>query len=288
MALRTKKLFLSLHLKKFRSMINKFASLALFLVVSATSFAQNSTDPAKKRKRPDIPGTFAVEIGINRLTERPNNLKYGLWGSRSANVFYQYEMRILKSKFSFHPGIGLRMDRFKLNSFQKNYATVDTIYTRTFPNPTLIYDDQGNTTFVEAPRYIYDGDTLGQMDWSNSFRTKKSMLTMTYIDIPLELRFSTKPEDPARSVKIAIGGRVGYLLGGHTKIRYKENGDWKKVKDNQTFNLNPLRYSAHLKIYFGNFGIYGAYNFNTLFKEGKGPDQTKAQAYQIGIALHSF
>jgi hypothetical protein len=39
--------------------------------------------------------------------DKPNELKYGLWGSRTLNLYYQYDMRIGKSKFSFHPGVGL-------------------------------------------------------------------------------------------------------------------------------------------------------------------------------------
>lgn len=261
-------------------MIKKLLPLALLVTLCSGALAQTE----KKTGRPDIPGTFVMDLGVNRLTEKPNDLKYGLWGSRTANVYYLYDIRIGKTKFTFHPGIGLGMERFKMQNFQQ-YLPSDTI---DGVNPTLMFDAQGNTTFVEAVRYIYDADTLGQPNWSDSYSTKKTMLALNYLDIPMEVRFNTNPEDPARSFKVAIGGRVGYLINAHTKIKYKENGDLKKLKNHQDFNLSKFRYSVYMKLYMGNFNIFGYYNLNPLFEDKKGPSQTGASSYTIGISLASF
>jgi hypothetical protein len=264
-------------------MIKKISSSIVLLILTFGAIAQ-SVEKIKKSGRPDIPGTFALELGVNRMTERPNQVKYGLWGSRTLNLYYQYDMRIGKSKFTFHPGIGFSMERFKFQSFQQ-YFPNDTIKK---VNPTLMFDNSGNTIFVDAAHYIYDKDTLNQISYAQSYTTKKTMLAMNYIDIPVELRFNLNPEDPARSFKVAIGGRVGYLLGAHTKIRYRENHELKKLKNNQDFNLSPFRYSVYMKIYFGNFSIFSYYNLNPLWKANKGPNQTQAQTYTIGISLASF
>jgi hypothetical protein len=261
-------------------MIKKLIPLALLITLCSGAIAQTE----KKTGRPDIPGTFVMDLGINRLTEKPNELKYGLWGSRTVNVYYLYDIRIGKSKFTFHPGIGLGMERFKFQSF-KEYFPTDTL---SRVNPTLIYDAQGNTKFIEASHFIYDADSLGQPDYSESYSTKKSMLAMNYLDIPVELRFNTNPDDPARSFKVAIGGRAGYLINGHTKIKYKEDGDLKKVKNHQDFNLSKFRYSVYLKVYMGNFNIFGYYNLNPMFEGNKGPGQTKGSSYTVGISLASF
>lgn len=283
MALPTKKLFLNLILRKIPSMIRKLAALALLFTLNLSVFAQ-STETTRKSRRPDIPGTFALELGINRLLEKPNELKYGFWGSRTMNVYYLHDMRIGNSKFTFHPGIGLGMERFKLMT-SKQYFPNDTV---TYNNPTLGYDAAGNTTFLPAANVIYDDDSLGQINHFQSYSTKKSMMTMTYLDIPVEFRFNVNPEDPARSFKIGVGGRAGYLINAHTKIKYKEDGDVKRLKNSQYYNLSRFRYSAFLKVYLGNFSIFGYYNFNPLFEEGKGPVQTKTTSYTVGISLASF
>jgi hypothetical protein len=261
-------------------MIKKFASLAVVLIITYSGFAQ-TTETGKKTGRPDIPGTFVMEVGVNRLTERPYGVKWGFWGSRTLNLYYMYDRRIGKSKFTFHPGIGMGMERLKLIGYTSG-TTVHKTPT------TLIFDNVGNTVFASAAHYVYDADTLKQIDNSASFQSKKSMVAMNYIDVPLELRFNANPEDPARSFKVAIGGRVGYLVNAHTKIKYKEDGETKKLKNAQDYNLNRFRYSASLKIYIGNFGFFGYYNLNTLFQDNKGPEKTQAQVYTFGITLSSF
>jgi len=263
-------------------MLKRYVALAGFLLLSLSAFAQETSE--KKTGRPDIPGTFVVDLGLNRMSDKPLGLDYGLWGSRTLNLYYQYDMRIGNSKFSFHPGIGLGNERFKMLSFQK-YLPSDTV---TRSNPTLIYDANGNTTFVEASRFIYDGDTLGTPDWSLTYETRKSMLVLSYLDIPLELRFSVKPDDPARSFKIGVGARFGYLIGSHTKLKYREDGEKKIMKVRDDFNLNPIRYGGFVKIYFGNFNMFTYVNLSTLFRDGRGPGGTDATVYTIGLSLSSF
>lgn len=258
-------------------MIKKSAILFLLVAAASAAVAQES----KSGRRPDMPGNFVIDFGFNRLVEEPNELKYGFWGSRTANVYYLYDIRIGQSKFSLHPGIGLGMERYKFQRF-KEFLPSDTIQRNV---PTLGYDAEGNTRFIEAVRTIYDGDTLGQPNWSGSYSTKKSMLVMNYLDIPLEVRYSLNPDDPSRSVKFALGGRVGYLLGSHTKLKYEEDGDTKKIKNKQRYNLNPFRYSAYARFYIGNFSFFGYYNFSPVFKDDTGPMQTKTTSYTVGISI---
>src|SRR4051794_6740012 len=106
-------------------------------------------------------------------------------GSRTLNVYYQYDMRILKSKFSFHPGIGFGFDRYR---FKNNYV--------------LQQDNNNTNTMIEPGRF--------QVGAATNLSIKRSRLITNYLDVPLELRFSTNPDDPGRSFKISIGGRVGY------------------------------------------------------------------------------
>ena len=96
-------------------MIHRVSVLLLFLSVSLSPMAQEKPKP-KKVARPDIPGSFIFEFGFNRGREVPVNFVQGFWGSRTVNLYYQYPIQILKSKFSFVPGIGLSLERFKLTN----------------------------------------------------------------------------------------------------------------------------------------------------------------------------
>jgi len=239
-------------------------SIGLF-ALSLSGFAQESTPKATKRHgRPDIPGTFVLELGVNRPFDRPANFDIGFWGSRTLNIYYQYEIRILKSKFSFVPGVGFGLERYK---FRNNY---------------FLDNSDGTNSMLPAANFPI-GNISG---------ISKSQLITNYFDVPLELRFSTRPDDPSKSFKISIGGRVGYLFDSHTKIKYSDNGETKKYKSHEKFNLNDFRYGLYAKIGAGNFAIFGYYNLSTLFQTGRDPDvgnvTTSMKNFTIGISLSSF
>ncbi len=242
--------------------MRKLAAITIFTVLLIPAFGQDTTTPnPKKTGRPDIPGTFTLELGVNSASGSPSTFDIGFWGSRSLNVYYQYEMRILKSKFSFVPGIGFSFERFK---FKNEY--------------TLDYN--GSSLIMVSPQ------TAGRTN------TKKSQLITNYIEVPLEICFRTNPEDPARSFKASVGGRVGYMFDSFTKIKYKEDGEMKKLKDKQDFNLQKFRYGVSAKIGVGNFSLFGYYNLTDLFQKDKGileNSQVKNfNTVTVGISLSSF
>ena len=232
------------------------------MIFAYPSFAQDESStaqtiqPKDTKKLPNIPGTFMLEFGFNFPFDEPDAFDAEFWGSRTCNVYYQYDMRIGKSKFSVHPGIGFSLERFKFN----NDYTLGT----TSDGAVLI------------PAYeTYQG-------------IKKSMIVTNYIDVPLEIRFSTNPSDPGRSFRASIGGRVGYLYDSFTKIKYREDGETKKIKNKQDFSLNDFRYGAFVKIGVGNLTLFGYYNFSPLFKDDRGPEQTDMTSLTVGISLSSF
>ncbi|MFM8744599.1 MAG: hypothetical protein ACKODM_14910, partial [Cytophagales bacterium] len=86
------------------------------VVVSIFSLAQE----AKRVKRPDLPGSFIIEFGFNTAQgSTPVNYDQGVWGSRTLNLYYQYPIRLWKTKFSVNPGLGLSLERYK---FSNNYT----------------------------------------------------------------------------------------------------------------------------------------------------------------------
>jgi hypothetical protein len=114
------------------------------------------------------------------------------------------------------------------------------------------------------------------------------MIVTNFIDVPLEFRFDTNPNDPGRSFHVAIGGRVGYLYDSFDKIKYRSDGETKKIKDKQNFNLSDFRYGASFKIGAGNFTLFSYYNFSPVFREDKGPEQTDMKNFTVGISISSF
>lgn len=235
-------------------------SLLVLLPLFIISFNLFSQEKPKKAARPNIPGSFMIDLGVNRAIDKPNNFKQGFWGSRTLNLYYQYPMRFGRSKFSFNPGVGASMERWK---FTNNYVVADTT------NNSI--DDFA----------LFPGSTFYK-------GIKKSMLIANYVEVPLEFRFDTAPEDIARSFNVAIGGRIGYLFESKMKVKYREDGETKIIKDKQNLGLTQLRYGVYSRIGVGAFNIFGFYNLTPLFEKDKGPDKTTMNNYTVGISINGF
>lgn len=116
---------------------------------------------------------------------------------------------------------------------------------------------------------------------------KKYKLATAYAEAPLELRFSSNPDDNKNSFKIAIGAKVGTLLNAHTKGRtlLDKNGatlnDYKeKLFDKKYFNKQRL--SGTLRVGYGHFTVFGSYQLTPLFKDGVA---ATIRPYTIGLTL---
>jgi hypothetical protein len=232
--------------------MKKITILVFFIAVIFNAHTQIKKE---KSGHPDLPGTIVLELGVNRPQNAAPNFDVGLWGSRTVNLYYQYELRISKSKFSFVPGIGVGLDRYKFrNNYTMNYASTTS---------TL---------------------TLSKSDLA----IQKSQLITNYLDAPLELRYTSNPSDPNRSLKIAFGFRAGVLISSFTKLKYPEGQGTTKLKTRKDWNLNQYRYGVYGKIGTGNFNVFGYYNISTLFKTGNGPDGYDINNLTVGISLGGF
>ena len=249
--------------------MTKLALIAVFIAFALPAAAQVSEPNAesaypspKKGDQPDIPGAFVLELGINSAIDAPERFDLGFWGSRTFNIYYQYEIRILQSNFSFVPGFGLSLERFKFRN-----------------GATLAYDEDDSLKLILPPEGTIPG-------------LRKSQLVTNYFEVPVEFRFNTNPSDLGRSFKIAVGGRVGYMYDSFSKLKYEEDGENKQLKDKQNWNLTRFRYGVYGKLGIGNFGVFGYYNITPLFEEGKGPGENNVvkdfNTFTLGVSLSAF
>jgi hypothetical protein len=128
---------------------------------------------------------------------------------------------------------------------------------------------------------------LSFKDVSDTTRFKKYKLLTSFLEAPVEFRYSAKPENPKKSFKAAIGVKVGTMLAASTKGKNQLNSAGQSVnnftqKEKSKKYFNTTRLSATARVGYGNLSIYGSYQVNTFIKEGFGPD---VRPYSIGITL---
>ncbi|MDD5570164.1 MAG: outer membrane beta-barrel protein [Bacteroidales bacterium] len=121
-------------------------------------------------------------------------------------------------------------------------------------NMFLSYDTLNRTVLSKIP---------------DSLNTKKNKLSVSYLDIPLEIFFSPKK---GKSFNISAGMKAGYLINTHTKYKGKNpdgSGNDLKTKTANIKNVEPFRYGITGRIGYGAVSISCYYSLSSLFKEDK-------------------
>ena len=249
----------------------------LFLVFALSSMVVFGQEPTPKNTkanrtskliqekagRPDIPGDLMVEFGFNWVQES-SPIGFNTIKSKTFNAYYLYEMNIGESAFSFHPGIGIGTEKY---AFEQDL--------------TLGYgfDSLGN----EEVQYVALDSIYGI---GTSY--KKSQINPNYVDIPLEFRWRSRKYDARSSIKITVGGKVGFLFDSKTKVKYTEDGETKKTKQKEKFELSTFRYGVYGKVGYGGFSAFYYYSISDLFNKDKGPMGTTMYPMTFGLSLALF
>ena len=237
------------------------ALITIFLVSGA--FAQDSINPihaplSKKINLGDRPGDHLMfQLSSDHWTNMPDSIKSHQKGfSRGFNAYIMLD-KPFKSNPKYSLGIGVGISTSNIAFKNMN---VD----------------------VKAPAVTLP---FTQTDSSNHF--KKYKLSLGFLEIPVELRFSSNPLENGKSFKFALGAKVGTLINVHTKATDLEDKNNKiintyKEKENNKRFFNTTRLSGTARIGYGIFSIFGSYQIGNVLKDVAGPPM---KAYQIGLTI---
>jgi hypothetical protein len=114
----------------------------------------------------------------------------------------------------------------------------------------------------------------------------KSKLTASYLMATLVpvLDFGGHGRKPriwegSNAFRIGLGPYIGYRIGSHSKLVYKDDGK-EQDKNYDSFYLNNIRYGARLQLGYRSADFFFNYDINELFTEGRGPD---LNAFSFGV-----
>jgi Outer membrane protein beta-barrel domain len=116
---------------------------------------------------------------------------------------------------------------------------------------------------------------------------KKYKLATTFLEVPIELRYTFDPVNEKKSWKLALGVKVGTMLNAHTKGKTLENknnatiGSFTEKESKRTF-FNSTRLAGTARVGIGNFSLFGSYAITALLKDVAGPS---IRPYQIGLCI---
>jgi hypothetical protein len=231
---------------------------ALILCLGFAAFAQTDTSRNARLLSPmQLPSHdhFLIQIGAARWQNSPDSIQTkGL--SRTFNMYLMLDFPFKTNPhFSVAIGPGLATDHIFLD---KRTAGIT-----------------GTTTNISF-RNVAD---------TNNF--KKYKVSTAFLEVPVELRYNTNPEVSAKSVKLAIGAKVGTMLSAWTKgktLQSKSGGtinDYiEKQKSKRYFNTTRLSLTG--RVGYGHFSLFTSYALTPVFKEGVGP---KMNTMSVGLTL---
>ncbi len=197
---------------------------------------------------------FATGIDIfnDLVMDAPDNVKFRGFNP-GVNVYAMRTFPIGKSSFAFAGGIGLGMHNIYSNS--------------------TLQDTSGVSLFKEIPDKTANGKDLNY---------KKSKLSLTYVDIPLELRFKT-----TSGFRVSAGFKVGYLINAHTKYKGDDlvDGSKTKIKVGRLPNIQTWRFGPSFQIGYKWVNLMAFYSISTVFEDKQGP---AIYPVSLGLSLRPF
>ncbi len=116
----------------------------------------------------------------------------------------------------------------------------------------------------------------------------KSKLTVSYINASLVPVIDFGGDSKKARVwggyhngfRLGVGPYVGYRMGSHTKMAYKDDGSREKDHNRDNFYLENFRYGVRAQIGYRSTDIFINYDMNDLFIAGKGP---QVNAISFGV-----
>ncbi len=181
------------------------------------------------------------------------------WKSTGFSFQFMYDKPVGRGNLSF--AIGLAAGR-------QNYHTNAVIRSREadLPNGQTVGDPDAPVHFEN----IEDNDAFEANRFSTSF-----------VEVPVELRLRTNPNDKGFSWKFYPGFKVGYLFD----VQDRQVFDGDKYKWFIFPDVATLRYGPTFRIAYGKVGLYGQYAVNSFFNEGQGPEMNQLS---VGITIMPF
>ncbi|MFY0252905.1 porin family protein [Chitinophaga sp. 30R24] len=222
-----------------------------FIAVSIGVFAQDGGSAMNKAVNKVVHSNdfLMIQLAYDGWSGKPDSVRTGL--NRGFNVALMYDFPFKKSKMSLAPGLGVSTSGVYLKDHYMDIQGKLNANQATFPSTT----------------------------------NKKNKIATTYIEIPVELRYRSVPDNANKGFKAAVGVKIGALVDAHTKEKYVgANGDKNIDKDQNRGFFNPWRFSGTARVGYGNFSLFGAYSINTLLKDNNN-NNVDIRPYQIGICL---
>jgi hypothetical protein len=232
----------------------------LMLMVCLSAVAQDKKAKVKVQepKAPKVKPDYS-KLDLSKRASDHFMLQFGIagWGNKDENNITTNGYFLFDFTFKSNPHLSVAVGP-GIGS--------DNIY---FDNMTVDLNTRNGATFRR--------DTITQY--------KKNKLETGYLEAPIELRYSARPDNMNKGWKFAFGAKIGTLVSSKVKSKVDldatgTGGYISKEKDKRY--LNTTRFALTARAGLGNLSFFGTYTVTSFFKEGLGPS---VRPFSFGLAL---
>ena len=237
--------------------MRRIVSTALALCIVSFAFAQKDTTITKANHSFEARSSdhFMIQFGYTTWIGKPDSINTNGF-PRTFNMYLMLDFPFKTDPhWSVAIGPGVAADNI---FFDKTYVGIKD------NTPTVRFQNLQDTSHF-----------------------KKYKLATAYLEAPVELRYRFNPNDDAKSVKIALGAKIGTLVSAMVKGKLYQNVngatliDYTDKEKSKKF-FNNTRLSGTFRVGYGHFTAFASYAITQLFKEGAGPN---IHPLTIGLTL---
>ena len=226
-----------------------YIALIILILISFSGFSQDSI--IQKHEKNNGKDILILDLFTDLWQDVPTNVNVRAI-NQGVNIYAMLNYPIANSNFSLAAGLGVSSHNF-------------------YSDATPIIGESG-TSFIKL-----DEKHQKKVDYSIN------KINVTYIDIPIEIKFKTRAERSKR-FKASIGCKIGYNISNHTKYRGEDvienTSDYITLKKSNIKNINDWNYGITARIGYGRYNLMAYYSLSKLFEKNKGP-----QIYPISIGI---
>ena len=238
--------------------MRKFVLAALALGLISTAFAQkDSTQHSILPSKKEAPSNdhFLIQLGYLSWKNKPDSINTKGF-PRSINLYLMMNFPFKTDPhWSVALGPGIATDNMYFNKMNVGIT--------------------GTSTSI---RFQNVSDTI---------HFRKTKLSTVFLELPVELRYRFNPNNDRKSVKLALGAKVGLLMNAHTRQVDLQNSGGQlinayteKLASKNYFSKQRL--SVQARVGYGVFSLFASYSITPVFKQGYGP---QVRPLSIGITL---
>jgi len=257
---------------KSNNMFKQISTLLLIIGFLGQSFAQTKNldsmlvhSKHKKFTFAETKDFFMINLTMDNMLTNSNDTGYrSNWFNPNLGFYLMYDVPLGKTGFSIAPGIGLTFNKVNLS------------------NSILSQDSSGSR--FQAPKYdaVFKNNA--------SFNYTGSSVYNSWLEVPFELKWRSKPISGRSRIKIAVGARVGVKLASASNYSYNDTKQGREidVKVKPFTDVNAIRYGLTFRVGYSFMNLFAYYGLNQYFKDAKNPTNEDLRQYSVGIAITSF